>query len=173
MIEKRPDSSQPNAEADESLPADVVAALASQLTPIALPAERRVALRERVMHTVRDSTMTTIPSSGGEWKELTPLVHMKVLSAFDGAHSFLLRLAPGAVVPPHRHPADEECVVLEGEAWLGDIKVCAGDYHVARKGSRHGAVTSPKGALLFIRGADSDFSDMAIWSRGVRLYLIV
>lgn len=153
---------QANGNPEELLPAEVTGALASELTPIEMQSERRHALRERVMHKVRESAMQTIPSMGGEWKELTPLVQMKLLSAFDGAHSFLLRMAPGAVVPAHRHPADEECVVLEGEAWLGDIKVCAGDYHVARRGTSHGAVTSPKGALLFIRGADTDLAAIAI-----------
>lgn len=159
---RRIDSEQKNANPAEVLPAEVTRALASELTPVEIQPERLRALRERVMHTVRESAMHTIPSTGGEWKELTPLVQMKLLSAFDGAHSFLLRLAPGAVVPAHRHPADEECIVLEGEAWLGDIKVCAGDYHIARRGTKHGAVTSQKGALLFIRGSDSPLSAMAI-----------
>lgn len=159
---KRTDSEPENTIPEEALPAEITCALASELMPIEMRPERRQALRERVIHTVREAGMQTIPSTGGEWKQLTPLVQMKLLSAFDGAHSFLLRLAPGAVVPAHRHPADEECIVLEGEAWLGDIRVCAGDYHIARQGTKHGAVTSQKGALLFIRGSDTPLSAMAI-----------
>lgn len=161
-MSKRIDLEHKNSNPEEVLPAEITDALAAELAPIEMQPERRKALRERVMHTVKESAMLTIPSTGGEWKELTPLVQMKLLSAFDGAHSFLLRLAPGAVVPAHRHPADEECIVLEGEAWLGDIKVCVGDYHIARRGTTHGAVTSQKGALLFIRGSDSPLSAMAI-----------
>ena len=161
-MSKKIDPEQENPKPGEVLPPDITNALSSELTPIEMQPERRQALRERVMHTVRESAMHTIPSTGGEWKELTPLVQMKLLSAFDGAHSFLLRMAPGAVVPAHRHPADEECIVLEGEAWLGDIKVCAGDYHIARQGTKHGAVTSQTGALLFIRGSDTPLAAMAI-----------
>lgn len=147
---------------NEVLPPEIAAALAEALVPIEMPPERRQALRQRIGDGVHDGAMRTIRSTAGEWKRLTPLVEMKLLCTFDGAHSFLLRLAPGAVVPAHRHPADEECIVLEGEAWLGDIKVCAGDYHIARGGTAHGAVTSQKGALLFIRGSDTPLSDMAI-----------
>lgn len=162
MMVKPTDAQQAHAKPEELLSAEITEALASALMPIDMPPARRQALRERVMDTVRDSAMHTIPSTAGDWKQITPLVQMKVLAAFDGAHSFLLRLAPGAVVPAHRHPADEECIVLEGEAWLGDIKVCAGDYHLARQGTSHGAVTSPNGALLFLRGSDNDLASMAI-----------
>ena len=59
--------------------------------------------------------------------------------------------APGASLPAHDHPADEECLVLEGEVMLGDILGRAGDYHLAPKGLPHGTITSKTGALLFIR----------------------
>jgi quercetin dioxygenase-like cupin family protein len=35
-------------------------------------------------------------------------------------------LYPGASLPAHDHPADEECLVLEGEVMLGDIVGRAG-----------------------------------------------
>lgn len=66
----------------------------------------------------------------------------------------MLRLAPGAVVRGHLHPADEECVVLEGSLRIGsDLVLGQGDYHVAASGSVHEDVTTETGALLYIRGA--------------------
>ena len=40
---------------------------------------------------------------------------------------------------------------LQGEITIGNITVCAGDYHFAAKGARHGTLTTRAGALLFLR----------------------
>lgn len=56
-------------------------------------------------------------------------------------------------MPPHEHPLDEECLVLEGEFTLESIKLRAGDFHFAPKGMTHGVARSEHGALLYIRGA--------------------
>ncbi len=69
----------------------------------------------------------------------------------DEGQCFLLRMAPGAQIPAHEHVADEESLLLECEAMVGDIYLSAGDYHFARKGSLHGLVTTPTGCLLFLR----------------------
>ena len=66
-------------------------------------------------------------------------------------NSILLRMAPGSSLPAHFHEDDEECVVLEGRVRIGDVRVSAGDYHLALSGSRHGELQSDSGALLFLR----------------------
>ena len=59
-------------------------------------------------------------------------------------------------MPAHDHGFPEECLVLQGEITIGDITVCAGDYHFAAKGARHGTLTTRTGALLFCaRDAES------------------
>ena len=45
----------------------------------------------------------------------------------------------------------EECVVLEGEVWLGDVFCRAGDFHFAPAGLRHGAIRTEAGCLLYVR----------------------
>jgi hypothetical protein len=82
---------------------------------------------------------------------VAPGVNAKMLHVDETGYSFLLRLDPGATLPGHPHDGDEECIVLEGEARLGDLNILAGDYHLARRGSRHGDIFSPDGALLYIR----------------------
>ena len=42
-------------------------------------------------------------------------------------------------------------MVLEGEAWFGDTPVRAGDFHLVPRGLTHGDLTSPTGALIYIR----------------------
>lgn len=130
-------------------------ALSAALPPVALPPARQEALRRRVLERVRASReagkqLIHVPLEAGEWRSLLPGVRMKMLSADQRA--MLLDLAPGASLPMHRHHEDEECVVLRGEAHLGDITVRQGDYHLARAGSRHGTVRSETGALLYLRG---------------------
>lgn len=91
--------------------------------------------------------------SGEGWIELLPKAHAKLLYTDGEAESYMIRLEPGAWAPAHDHPADEECLVLEGTLWQGEIFLQAGDFHVARPGDRHGDLRTDTGALVFIRYA--------------------
>jgi hypothetical protein len=94
----------------------------------------------------------TIRANEDGWRNLTPLVRMKTLRDDGKTRTFLLHLAAGAMLPAHDHIEEEECLVLEGDAYIGDCIVHAGDYHLARQGSRHGVLGSQHGALLLLRG---------------------
>ncbi len=81
---------------------------------------------------------------------LRPGVEISVLhEATDGARVAVLRYAPGARVPPHRHEGYEYIYVLEGEQ--GDDRgfYRAGSFIVNEPGSVHG-VTSPTGCVVLI-----------------------
>lgn len=131
---------------------EIVEEIATHLRPLALSSERQSALRERVMAGIsRKPAMTTIRSTDGEWIPISPLAAIRLLASEGPAKSFLVRMAAGASLPSHFHEGDEECFVLEGEAKFGDLIVQAGDYHIARKGSSHGTISSESGALMFIR----------------------
>jgi len=146
----------PSLDPDEAAMArEVEDALSESLAPLAPPADRAAALRARVLARVRSSReagqqFITLRLDDGEWRRLLPGVRVKRLGA--GRHAVLLELAPGAALPVHRHHEDEECIVLRGEAMLGETVVRAGDYHLARAHSRHGRVSSTSGALLYLRG---------------------
>lgn len=84
------------------------------------------------------------------WVERRPGVFWKVLwEDADGRHkAILVRYAPGAVVPRHRHLGDEQIYVLEGSV-VDDAGACtAGNYARRPPGCVH-TVTSPAGALVF------------------------
>jgi anti-sigma factor ChrR (cupin superfamily) len=143
-------------------PDELLESVLLALAPIEPAPAARQALQARIMERVRRGeapveihyqNTVTIRAEGGEWRRLAPGVHMKRLHRDGVARSFLLRLSPGAALPVHRHDADEECLVLEGEVFLGELRVAAGDYHLARGGTTHGQIRSPHGALLFIRSA--------------------
>lgn len=118
-------------------------------------AVRRVRSRVLGRIAVQQTTRHLTVRSGSEgWHELLPGVRWKVLRQHERSLSYLVQLDPGAQVPAHRHPQDEECVVLDGELRIEDVLVLrAGDYHVAHAGDYHAAIRSELGALLFLRGA--------------------
>ena len=119
-----------------------------------IPAIDAATIRERLHRRIRASAaITTIQSGEGEWMPFSPKVSIKVLRRDLDTQSYLLRLEPGAVLLPHVHGYDEECMVLEGEVRIGNLLVRQGAYHLAPKGVPHEPIHSEHGALLFLRGA--------------------
>lgn len=113
-------------------------------------------LRRRLLERVADAddTHLTIASQDGAWQPFGDGVLIKVLHEEAGVMSYLLRLRPGARLPAHEHPQDEECIVLEGTLQVGtQIHFGAGAYHRAHRGALHASISSPGGALIFLRGA--------------------
>jgi anti-sigma factor ChrR (cupin superfamily) len=125
------------------------------------PSRARV-IKRRLLHRVaqaRTSHIDTGPEYDG-WQPWLAGVSIKVLQEREGKLSCLLRLQPGATVPPHRHLLDEECLVLDGALRVGAGPLRgAGSYHRARQGSMHPTISSPQGATLFLRGALPQFDE--------------
>lgn len=94
----------------------------------------------------------TVLLRDGGWQPVAPGVEVLPLWSGGGIESRFVRLSPGASLPGHGHPVDEECMMLEGELYFGDLLVQAGDFHLAPAGTCHGDVCSESGALLFVRG---------------------
>jgi quercetin dioxygenase-like cupin family protein len=114
---------------------------------------------DRIAHDVVAQHLTVRRGAEG-WQSLLPGIRCKVLYEQAGALSYLLELAPGAVLPAHRHAQDEECLVLRGQLRIGDqLVVEEGDFHVGRAGVLHAPISSDTGALLFLRGAAPDGSE--------------
>jgi ChrR Cupin-like domain len=112
----------------------------------------------------RESGHTTTIHAGEEgWERFGPRVKIKVLRREADTMSYLLKLDPGAMVVPHRHRIDEECVVLEGEVIISGERVRAGAYHLAPHGVDHVPIRTETGAVLFLRGAPPSFRDISKW----------
>lgn len=115
-----------------------------------------LALRQRLMERVADADRShlTIAADQGDWQPFLDGVAIKVLREHEGALSYLLRLSPGATLPPHRHPQDEECIVLEGRLRVGtQVEIGPGGYHLAHGGALHATISTASGATVFLRGA--------------------
>ncbi len=121
----------------------------------AVPGRAR-AVRRRLMERVADadgSHLTVVPDDEG-WRPFLDGIRIRVLHERDGVLSYLLRLAPGACLPAHRHPQDEECVVVEGWLQVGTREAFGpGSYHRAHAGALHPTIRTETGATIFLRGA--------------------
>ena len=88
-----------------------------------------------------------ISVAGRAWDQRRPGVHWKVLREAGDRKTVLVRYAPGAVIPRHRHLGDEQIFVIEGSV-SDDTGTCkAGDYARRPPGCVH-TVRSAEGALL-------------------------
>lgn len=135
---------------DDSVDPDVSAAAGPQAPGRAIAIKRR--LLERVADA--DESHLSVAADEGDWQPFMVGISCKVLHQRDGVLSYLLRLEPGACLPPHRHPLDEECVVLDGTLQIGTrIEIGPGGYHLAHRGALHATVSTRSGATIFLRGA--------------------
>jgi anti-sigma factor ChrR (cupin superfamily) len=140
----------------EVIDAASLARLADAIAPAELSEADRDALYARVLQRVADTPPPltfTIKADQMQWITVGPGVEVKVLRA-DRARNdqtVLIRMQPGSVVVGHRHTQEEECLILEGEVFIGDHRLMQGDMHVARPGSVHAPIRAPRGALLMIR----------------------
>ncbi len=95
----------------------------------------------------------------GAWEQ-TGVAGVEVKQLFvDQARNYvtmLVRMAPGASYPSHRHGGFEECYVLEGDLAVGDTVLFSGDYQRAEGGSVHGLQSTQNGCLLFIVSSQYD-----------------
>lgn len=116
------------------------------------------AIWDRIARAIDDDERSprtrTVRGAELAWEPFLPGIERKILFADKAAATsgVLYRIAPGARVIDHCHGIIEECLVLEGEIEVDGITVRAGDMHMAFSGVRHGPLTSPRGAMVYIRG---------------------
>jgi quercetin dioxygenase-like cupin family protein len=87
-----------------------------------------------------------------EWTPYAPGISIKLLfqDTATGARTVLVRMEPGLDFPPHPHNAIEDLYLVEGEAWVGDIFMRAGDYCRAPAGTEHNDVRSGASGSLAV-----------------------
>jgi len=147
----------PDLGADAPLDADIVELLDASVTASTQGDVMSIArVKRRVLARIAEDQRgqhLTVRAADGQWQPFGPGLSLKVLHECNGIMSYLVRLAPGAKLPAHRHPIDEECVVLEGLLRIGEIEVGAGGFHLGRQDVLHMPIVSERGALIFLRGA--------------------
>jgi anti-sigma factor ChrR (cupin superfamily) len=132
----------------EAAPSPVVRErLAAFLSEEARPATGAAAFAE-----MDPGQIVKIRSAEGQWHPLATGVTRKILfeDRERGTTTSILKLQPGAHIPPHRHGGIEECIILEGDVYSDTETFAAGDYLCMPAGSTHERLFSTHGALLFI-----------------------
>jgi quercetin dioxygenase-like cupin family protein len=134
---------------------DTLAALNAAQLPEPVDAQLAARVKRRVLDRIAgaEAAQVAVPPDAGTWRPVLPGVQMKVLHDSGGIMSYLLRMAPGSTLPNHRHPHDEECVVIEGSVQMGGITMGPGGYLMERKDTLHPPLTTADGATIYLRGA--------------------
>jgi anti-sigma factor ChrR (cupin superfamily) len=138
------------------LDAVVVQRMAAAIAPAELAQADRDAMHGRILRRIAEQApagTTTLRASQMQWVCAGPGVEVKVLrmDRVRNDQTMLVRMQPGATVVAHRHTQQEECLVLEGEIFIGNHRLSEGDMHVAQAGVMHAPIRAPHGALLLIR----------------------
>lgn len=92
------------------------------------------------------------------WEEVAPGIFCKLMATDTERHrvSMLVRLLPGVDYPPHTHAGLEELFLLDGELWIDDRKLYAGDYNRAEAGSGDKRVWSETGCTCVLITSTKD-----------------
>jgi quercetin dioxygenase-like cupin family protein len=130
--------------------------LAAAVTPVQPPPK----LKEQLLARLRGpADIFSVRAGERQWAP-TSLAGVDIqrlhVDTSRNAAILLVRLAPGAVYPPHHHSGPEECYVLSGDVSMDGERLTAGDFHHASGSTDHGTLTSEAGAelLLFVPASD-------------------
>jgi len=115
-------------------------------------------LQTRLAHRIAEETgKEPLPPpepqwSEPEWEQVAPGIECKLLATDAARHrvSMLVRLAPGASYPPHTHAGVEELHLLDGELWIDERKIVAGDYNYGAPGAGDEHVWSETGCTCVL-----------------------
>jgi hypothetical protein len=87
-----------------------------------------------------------------QWENFAPGIRRRLLWQAGNACAYLARAQPGAAVPAHGHRNDEECLMVEGELFTGDILIREHEFQLAPAGLTHGLVQAATAAVVYLRG---------------------
>jgi anti-sigma factor ChrR (cupin superfamily) len=93
-----------------------------------------------------------------EWEQVAAGIECKLLATDLERHrvSMLVRLAPGATYPAHTHAGREELHLLDGELWIDERKLFAGDYNFGAPGARDERIWSETGCTCLLITSTDD-----------------
>jgi hypothetical protein len=135
-------------------------ALSQSVEPVSPPDSLRDKLMDRISAAVAtdesngaDPGLLTIRFDEGEWHDTENAgIQVKKLYFDQGNKTVttLLRLAPGAKLPKHKHRGIEQCYVISGDLFADGTILGPGDFHVASEDSIHPPLQSIGGATLLL-----------------------
>jgi len=112
-------------------------------------------LRDRVLQRIAPppAPRVVVRAQQGDWRR-TPFPGIEYKRLFtdlvSGTVASLVKMAPGAKYPPHRHAAFEHSYVVEGDAVFHDHTLNAGDYEVNGPDTDHSPITTKNGCIVLV-----------------------
>ncbi len=100
-----------------------------------------------------DLSRTVYIDNESAWQKIAEGLLKRDLWTDGMRASCYYRLKAGTKLPEFTSELEHECMILEGEVFVGDTLLCSGDYQWTPPGNLHGEVYSDVGATLFVRGA--------------------
>lgn len=146
MLKKKPPH-----ESTDVLERDLSSLLASNLQLLSPPPLMENRIRLRLIDRVSGQQQFFIFANQSDWKTVGPGLQIKLLHKSKKTKSYLLQMAKQSVLPSHRHQADEEAFVIDGEVWLDGVFCTQGDYHFSAAGTSHRHVFTEKGCTLLMK----------------------
>jgi quercetin dioxygenase-like cupin family protein len=123
------------------------------------PASLWERLSERIAAETGEETLAAPPRPAEpDWEEAAPGISVKLLAMDPDSDrvSMLVRLAPGAAYPPHRHAGIEELYLLHGELMIDERKLFPGDYNRAEPNTVDHRVWSETGCTCVLLTSTRD-----------------
>jgi hypothetical protein len=87
-----------------------------------------------------------------QWENFAPGIRRRLLWQAGNACAYLARAQVGAAVPAHGHRNDEECLMIEGELFTGDVLIREHEFQLAPAGFEHGLVQASTACVVYLRG---------------------
>jgi anti-sigma factor ChrR (cupin superfamily) len=117
-------------------------------------------LAQRIATETGQTPVSPTARAGPEpaWQEVVPGVSVKLLTSDEPRSrvSMLVRLAPGAAYPAHRHADIEELHLLQGTLMIADRTLHPGDYNRAAPGTVDHRVWSETGCTCVLITSSRD-----------------
>ncbi|OAI09544.1 hypothetical protein A1353_04340 [Methylomonas methanica] len=101
----------------------------------------------------QDRSLTVYADNKNAWQEIMPGIWKKPLWQDETRQSCFYRLEADAGFPERIHPEEQEYMMLDGDLFIDDVLLRAGDYQLAPAGSKQREVYTDVGATLFVRSA--------------------
>ncbi len=139
----------------------IVAAFVAWPTDLLRPS---VSLWDRLTRRIAGETgqapVVPVPQRAAEveWEAMAAGVWVKLLATDTTTDrvSMLVRLAPGAAYPPHRHAGVEELYLIDGELIIDARKLSPGDYNRGEPGEYDRRVWSETGCTCVLLTSTRD-----------------
>ena len=140
--------------------AEAAALLAEAAAPAAPAPSVKSRLMARVEHYEIAKPVADIRHNEPAWMPYgLPGVEVKPLfiDKQTSRTTVLLRMAPGARLPSHRHHDVEQCLVIKGDIRFGELVYEEGDFVVMDKDTDHPEIHSVGGNILLLVAGRTEF----------------